>query len=178
MKNLLLLAAIFALTLSVSAQKPVAPTNVASQPTFAALGMDGQRIDMAALRGKVVVLNLWFINCPNCLEEITSLNQLVDQYKDNKDIVFLALAASRKADLEKFLKKHPFKYQVVPDASMIILSKFGTPDKNGEINIPFPMHYVLDREGNIVLKMQGVKGVDAVTKELRKQFSKPIVGSN
>ncbi|HEX3102778.1 MAG TPA: hypothetical protein VHQ01_13345 [Pyrinomonadaceae bacterium] len=54
---------------------------------------------------------------------------------------------------------------------MIILTKFGTPDENGDINVPFPMHYVIDREGKIVVKTQGVKGIDAVKKELAKQAS-------
>jgi len=38
----------------------------------------------------------------------------------SKDVVFLAPAASKKADIEKFLRKYPFKYQVIPNASMII----------------------------------------------------------
>ena len=130
------------------------------QPSFAALSMDGTTIDTAALKGKIVVLNLWFINCPNCRDEIKLLNDLVDQYKGNKDVVFIALAASKKPDLEKFLAKNLFKYQIVPNADMIILSKFGTPDKDGSLSLPFPMHYVLDRSGNIVMKMQGTKGVD------------------
>ena len=104
---------------------------------------------------------------------MAELNKLVDQYKDNKDVVFLGLAASKKSDLEKFLKSHPFKYQVIPDAMMIILSKFGTPDKSGDINVPFPMHYVLDRDGNIVVKTQGIKGINAVTNELKKLFPVP-----
>jgi len=140
------------------------------QPSFAAITMDGTKIDTAALKGKVVVLNLWFINCPNCREEIKQLNQIVDQYKDNKDVVFIALAASKKVELEKFLVKNPFKYHVVPSAEMIIFSKFGTPDKNGEIDMPFPMHYVLDRSGMISMKMQGLKGVDGVKAELARQF--------
>lgn len=141
------------------------------RPNFAALSMDGTKIDTAELKGKVVALNLWFINCPNCRDEIKLLNDLVDQYKGNKDVVFIALAASKKADLEKFLVKNPFKYQIVPNADMIILSKFGTPDKDGALSLPFPMHYVLDRSGNIVMKMQGTKGVDAVKTELAKQFA-------
>ncbi|HEX3102777.1 MAG TPA: TlpA disulfide reductase family protein [Pyrinomonadaceae bacterium] len=84
------------------------------QPDFAAAGMDGRTIDTTALRGKVVVINLWFINCPNCLEEMAELNKLVDQYKDDKNVVFLGLAASQKPALQQFLKTHPFKYQVVP----------------------------------------------------------------
>ncbi len=155
---------------SLSAQTKSSLPAARQQPGFAALTMDGTKIDTAELKGKVVVLNLWFINCPNCREEIKLLNQIVDQYKSNKDVIFIGLAASKKADLEKFLAKTPFKYQVIPDAQMIIFSKFGTPDKNGEINIPFPVHYVLDRSGNIIMKMYGTKGVDAVKAELAKQF--------
>ena len=172
MKNLLALFSVLVFALSISAQKTTNAPTAAPQPTFSALNMAGQNVDIATLRGKVVVLNLWFINCPNCIEEITLLNQLVDQYKDNKDVVFVSLAASKKADLQQFVKKHPFKYQIIPDATIIILSKFGTPDKNGDINIPFPMHYVLDRDGEVVVKVQGIKGVDAVKKELEKQFTK------
>jgi peroxiredoxin len=162
------LVLLFAASLSAQTKPPMLRSQ--QQPGFAALTMDGTKIDTAELKGKVVVLNLWFINCPNCREEIKLLNQIVDQYKGNKDVVFIGLAASRKADLEKFLAKTPFKYQVIPDAQMIIFSKFGTPDKNGEINIPFPVHYVLDRSGNIIMKMYGTKGVDAVKAELAKQF--------
>ncbi len=162
MKILILLAALVAFPLALSAQT--------RQPGFAALDMKGNRVDTAALRGKIVVINLWFINCPNCVEEIKLLNEIVDAYKDNKDVVFLGLAASPKTQLEKFLVKNPFKYTVIPNAQMIILGKFGTPDKNGEISLPFPMHYVLDRDGNIVVKTQGTKGVETVRSELKRQF--------
>ncbi len=112
---LFLLVVLF--SFSAAAQKAM-PTD------FAALAMDGSKVDTAALRGKVIVLNLWFVNCPNCIEEIGLLNKLVDDYKANKDVVFLAPAASKRPDLDKFLVKHPFKYQVIPNGSMIILSKF------------------------------------------------------
>lgn len=172
MKHLSLFTFLLIFSFSLSAQTKISSQVAAQQqPSFAALTMDGTRIDTAVLKGKVVVLNLWFINCRNCREEIKMLNQVVDEYKGNKDVVFIALAASRKADLEKFLAKNPFKYQVVPSAEMIIFSKFGTPDKKGEINILFPMHYVLDRSWNIVVKVQGIKGVEAVKAELAKQFA-------
>ena len=140
------------------------------QPNFAALDMNGNRVELSALRGKVVVINLWFINCPNCLDEIKQLNQLVDDYKAKTDVIFLGLAASRKEDLQKFLLKNPFNYTIIPNSQMIIISKFGTPDKNGQINVPFPMHYVIDREGKIVVKEQGIKGVGVVRDELKKQI--------
>jgi peroxiredoxin len=166
---------LFLLTLfvgSVSAQK-----NAALGPPvdFTATDMNGKKVSIADLRGKVVVLNLWFINCPNCLSEIKALNQIVQDYRQNNDVVFIAPAASPKRELEAFLKKYPFDYQVLPDSIMMILMKFGTPSTGGELNVPFPMHYVIDRQGNTVVKMQGTKGVAAVRAELSKQF--PTAGA-
>lgn len=172
MKHLSLFTFLLIFSVSLSAQTKISSQVAAQQqPSFAALTMDGTKIDTAVLKGKIVVLNLWFINCPNCVEEIKLLNNVVNQYINNKDVVFIAPAASSKVELEKFLVKHPFNYQVIPNAGALILSKFGTPDKNGEISMPFPMHYVLDRSGGIVVKVQGTKGVEAVKAELAKQFA-------
>ena len=139
-----------------------------SAPSFDVVSIDGKTFDSERLKGKIVVLNLWFINCPNCVEEIKLLNKVVDEYKD-KDVVFLGIATNKKPDLEKFLKKNPFKYNIIPSAMQTILS-FGEPDKNGDINIPFPMHIVIDREGAIVVRRSGIKGLDAVKNELKRQF--------
>jgi peroxiredoxin len=148
---------------SIAAQNP-------AKYDFSAAAMDGTTVDTVKLRGKVLVYNLWFINCPNCIEEMKLLNQLATDYAGNGDVVFIAPAASRKADIEKFLKKNPFNYRVIPDAAQLILGKFGTADKKGDIELAFPMHLVIDRSGNAVVQAQGIKGIDAVRRELAKQF--------
>ena len=73
-----------------------------SKPTFAALTMDRTKIVTASRRGKVVAVNLWFINCPNCVQEIKLLNALVDEYKGTSNVAFIGLALSKRADLEKY----------------------------------------------------------------------------
>jgi len=162
------LSLIFCLLLALPAfsQKKVNVKPIA--PAFNVTSIDGKTLDSDKLKGKVVVLNLWFINCPNCVEEIKLLNKVVDEYKD-KDVVFIGLATNDKAKLESFLKKNPFKYNVVPKAMQTILS-FGEPDKNGKIDIPFPMHIVIDRNGAIVVRRSGLKGVGDVQNELVRQF--------
>jgi peroxiredoxin len=99
---------------------------------------------------------------------IKMLNKIVEEYQD-EDIVFIAMATNKKADLEKFLKKNPIKYNIVPEAMQTILS-FGEPDANGEVNIPFPMHIVIDRDGAIVVRRSGIKGLDDVKNELKRLF--------
>lgn len=143
-----------------------------SQPVFSLADMNGEKVSTTALSGKIVVLNLWFVNCPNCVEEIGLLNKLVDDYKDRSDVVFLGLAASKKDALKSFLAKHPFKYRILPDSQMIILLQFGAPDKNGNIEVPFPMHIVLDRTGTVITRSQGIKGVEAVRATLKRELAK------
>ena len=167
MKYLIAFSAILIFSLSAFAQNKGEPA-----PTVFATTLDGKVINTSDLKGKVVVLNLWFINCPNCVEEIQKLNGVVDEFQGNPNIIFLAPAISSEKELVPFLKKNPFKYQVIPSAQNIILGKFGTMDKNGQMSTPFPMHYVVDGNGTITLKMQGIKGVEAVRAELRKMFPK------
>lgn len=157
----------FAFALSAFAQqkKPAAPPLA---PAFKVTSIDGKTFDSEKLKGKIVVLNLWFAGCPNCVEEIKLLNKIVDEYKD-QNVVFIGLSTDDKAKIESFLKKNPFKYNIVSNAMPTILS-FGEPDENGEINIPFPMHVVVDRSGKIVVRRSGIKGLDAVKAELKKQI--------
>jgi peroxiredoxin len=156
-----------AFTLSVFAQQKEIGTKPAA-PAFNITSIDGKTFDSEKLKGKIVVLNLWYINCPNCVEEIKLLNKVVDEYA-GKDVVFIGMATNDKAKLEGFLKKNPFKYNIVPKAMQTILS-FGEPDKSGNIEIPFPMHVVIDRDGKITVRRSGIKGLDAMKAELKKQF--------
>ncbi|HEV7644908.1 MAG TPA: TlpA disulfide reductase family protein [Pyrinomonadaceae bacterium] len=148
-------------------QGPAPVQNGSKSPDFTVTSIDGKTFDSNALRGKVVVLNLWFVNCPFCVQEIALLNPIVDQYKE---AVFIGMAVNNKPQLESFLKNYPFKYNIIPNAGQIMLFKFGEVDKNGNYDLKFPLHVVIDRQGNQVLKMQGIKGVDAVRQELEKQF--------
>jgi peroxiredoxin len=116
-----------------------------------------------------VVLNLWFVNCPFCVQEIALLNPIVTQFPN---AVFIGMAVNSKPQLDAFLKTNPFRYNIIPGAGQLMLFKFGDVDSKGNFDLKFPQHIVIDRTGNVVLKMQGIKGVDAVRQELEKQFAK------
>lgn len=170
MKYLFSLFAVLLFSFSISAQqtkdKPLAPT-------FKVASIDGKIFSSPDLRGKVIVLNLWFVNCPHCIEEIRFLNQIVGDYSGNKDVVFIGLAIDNQAELEKFLKKNPFKYNIVANAGDFMLLGFGDKQKDGSYFLPFPTHVVIDREGRIISKTSGTKGVEVVRNDLARQFNKP-----
>jgi peroxiredoxin len=63
-------------------------------PTFDARSLDGEALNLATLRGKVVVLNFWYVSCGPCRVKIPGLNQLVSEFQ-GKGVVFIALALDR-----------------------------------------------------------------------------------
>ncbi|MFC0515426.1 redoxin domain-containing protein [Mucilaginibacter angelicae] len=120
-------------------------TGEAIEP-FSTHDINGNKIKLKDLRGKVVVLNFWFIGCPACMQEIPELNKLVDDYKDNTNVVFLAVALDGRYDLKKFLKQTEFKYDIIDDGGYIAGGyKIGL----------YPTSVILDKEGTVAFHTVG-----------------------
>ena len=119
--------------------KPVErmPQAGARAPGFSVQALGGRNFELASLRGKVVVLNFWFIGCAPCRAEIPELNRLVLEYAD-KDVIFIAVATDGEAELCVFLKEVPFNYHVVPGGGEV-LGRYGYAG--------FPRHVVIDKAG-------------------------------
>lgn len=113
---------------------------------FKTTDIERNKINLQEMKGKVVVFNFWFINCPPCKREIPELNKLVEKYKDNKDVVFIAIALDDKYDLREFLKSTPFNYTIV-DSGRWIASQMGISS--------FPTNVVVDQEGNVQFHANG-----------------------
>ena len=67
-------------------QKPTAPA-----VTFTTL--EGKRIPLESLRGKVVLVNFWATSCPGCIKEMPGMVETYNQYK-NKGFEIVAVAMS------------------------------------------------------------------------------------
>ncbi len=128
----------------VESNKPVAPP-------FNFTSLTGEQFDLASLRGKVVVLNFWFVGCPPCREEIPVLNGLAKDF-ENQDVVFLALAIDDAPELQAFLKEVPFSYRIIPNAGSVIIRTFKST--------VFPTHVLIDKEGRVQLKLEGSKQIN------------------
>ena len=113
---------------------------------FTVQDLDGKEYSLESLRGKVVVLNFWFVECRPCIMEMPRLNELVEKYQDRDDVVFLAIARNPKEKVEKLLKKHAFNYQIIPDRKDLI-EEYGVET--------FPRHIIIDQEANIAFSTLG-----------------------
>jgi peroxiredoxin len=121
------------------------PTEKKPTPQFHVKALDGTELDLAALRGKVVVLNFWSLGCAPCRAEIPELNRLVEEFKE-KGVVFIAFGLDDAQELQASLKELNFTYHLVPDSSAIA-ARFGVS--------AYPMHIVIDKQGRIYAVLEG-----------------------
>jgi thiol-disulfide isomerase/thioredoxin len=126
-----------------------------SAKPFSVKDMNGNTYSLVDLKGKVVVLNFWFVECAPCIKEMPELNNLVKKYK-TKNVVFLAIANSEKAKIEKFLKKRSFEYSIVPkDATNKVLEDYYIH--------AYPTNMIIDKNSNVNFYAQGLDATTLAT---------------
>jgi thiol-disulfide isomerase/thioredoxin len=113
---------------------------------FSAKDMQGNKYKLKDLEGKVVVLNFWFVACGPCRMEIPELNKLVEEYKDSSNVVFLAVALDSNSEVEQFLEKLPFNYNIITDGRYISSIYSITS---------YPTHAIIDKSGNVIFHSTG-----------------------
>ncbi len=61
--------------------------------SFSLQAFTGGAISLSDYKGRIVVLDFWFPNCGPCRSSFPFVRKLIDKYKDNRDVVFLAINA-------------------------------------------------------------------------------------
>lgn len=139
------------------------PQEGMAAPEFSVKTLDGKTISLAALRGKVVVLNFWFIGCPVCRSMKPGLNQFKAKFAGRDDVVFLSMTADPVDAVEKFLKKEPFDYLHAADAkSAMTPFVFGT----------YPKNIVIDKQGKIVYWRSTIRAWDKFESVVRAELAR------
>lgn len=62
-------------------------------------------------KNKTVVIDIWSSSCGVCIKEFPEFEELVNNYKDNKDVEFISLNLPLRRDKNKDIKKYVNKYK-------------------------------------------------------------------
>lgn len=111
-------------------------------PDFDFTTIEGKNYTNANCKGKILVVDTWFVKCTACVNEMPDLNRWVYQYKDRNDIVFLSLCLDDKPAIEKFLTRQGFAFQIVPDAAAYIERNLGV--------YTYPTKFLVGKDGTII----------------------------
>ncbi len=117
-------------------------------PDFSLNDIQGAKHSLSDYSGKVVVINFWASWCPECVDELPSLNALYEKYV-GKGLIVIGIATDRKRDsVEPLLKRSRVTYPI------FLNTVGGTLLKQYRI-IGLPSTVVIDSNGNITERSAG-----------------------
>ncbi|HIJ59128.1 MAG TPA: TlpA family protein disulfide reductase [Nitrospirae bacterium] len=116
-------------------------------PNFELIDTDKKSWKLSELNGKVILLNFWATWCDTCKEEKPFFNKLYEEFKNNKDIIFLTVLYND--DINKainYMNRNSYKFPIIEDTNKIYL-RFGLKG--------VPETFVIDKRGKIAQKIIG-----------------------
>ena len=153
------------------AQQDGAPTirlvkNPDQAPDFKLTSIDGKPLSLASLRGKVILLNFWATWCGPCRAEIPDLVELQNKYKDKMQVLGLVTDDDDEDAVKKFVNSFGINYPVAMATPDIRLQYGGIP--------ALPTSFVIDLEGRVVQKHEGLRDPVLYETEVRALLGMPI----
>lgn len=123
-------------------------------PPFGLPDLHGKTVRLADLRGKVVLLYFWATWCPDCREELPSVNKL---YTDFKGQGFEVLLISFREDPGVVTRAVRERGYVAP----VLLDQSGEVTGKGYGVWGPPTAYFVNRRGQLVGRVVGPRGWDS-----------------
>ncbi len=129
----------------------VAPDAREAPVELSGVDLDGNELDLAALRGKPVVVNVWWSECTPCRIEQPELNEVVGTLGDKVSFLGLNIRDSSAEKGQAFVRNFDVPYPSLysPDGRAL-LSFAGTLNPRS-----IPSTVVLDAEGRVAASIQG-----------------------
>jgi cytochrome c biogenesis protein CcmG/thiol:disulfide interchange protein DsbE len=122
-----------------------------ASPELDLVDLSGRRIDLAELRGQVVLLAFWATWCRPCIMEIPHLIHLTEAYEAaGFKVLGISVDRNGMAAVKPFMEKKPqINYTIVPNGVGAAMA-FG-----GIRNIP--TSFLVDRKGRVVRAFVGLQ---------------------
>lgn len=119
----------------------------AELPVLKLQTVDGKPYDLAAHRGKWVVVNFWATWCAPCIKEMPELSEL-DQRREDVEVIGLAYEEIEPQAMLDFLKQRPVVYPVAILDVYAPPADFATPRG-------LPMTYLIAPDGKVAKQFLG-----------------------
>lgn len=127
-------------------------------PALDLLTVTDQRINLHAIKNKVVLVNFWASWCPPCVHEMPSMQRLQDTFTDEQFVILGVNMAEDKATINKFLQhKVSVSFPLLMDSDGSALQRWQV--------FAFPTSYLIDKKGQIRYSLFG--SIEWDTKEIK-----------
>ncbi|MEA2490644.1 MAG: hypothetical protein QOH21_2436 [Acidobacteriota bacterium] len=132
-------------TATSTAHQPSGTDIGAMMPEYSASWLDGSKFEVASLRNKVVLLNLWATWCGPCRTEIPELQMIHQKYAARGfEVVGVSVDETGPEAVKEFVDQQKVTYPIALDPEGKLASIFQTS--------VLPTSVLIDRNGRIVWK--------------------------
>ena len=113
----------------------------APAPAYATVALGGDSVSLQALRGKVVLFNIWATWCHPCRDEIPELREIQAQYQlRGLELVGVSVDADGTDEaIHEFMKEFKMNYAIWRDPDERVSASF--------LALGVPATFLIDREG-------------------------------
>jgi thiol-disulfide isomerase/thioredoxin len=149
---------------------PLDPNHGVGEPgKFVLEGLEGDKLPLASLRGKVLVLDFWATWCIPCRTQHPLYEDVRKRFDGRDDVVFLSVNADETRNpVAGFLEAHQWSRAVYFDSGLARLLSV--------VNIPTTI--ILDKEGRLASRMNGFDPnsfVEQLAARVRSILAGPVV---
>ncbi|MGB9990494.1 peroxiredoxin family protein [Massilia sp. SM-13] len=136
--------------------------NHSSAPEVTFVGIKGERIAPADLKGKVVMVNFWATSCTTCVAEMPEMVNTYNKYK-SQGLEFVAVAMKYDAPnyVVNFAETRQLPFKVALDVTGEAAKAYGDVAMT-------PTTFVIDKDGKIIKRYVGKPEFAALHKLLEK----------
>lgn len=135
-------AALLALAAYVLLARPAAPA-----VDFTTL--DGERISMRDLRGKVVFVNFWATSCATCIKEMPDVIKTYERFAPRGfELLAIAMSYDPPEYVRNYVQQHRLPFKVVLDTQGRIAAAFDN------VNLT-PTAVLIDKNGRVLRRIIG-----------------------
>jgi cytochrome c biogenesis protein CcmG/thiol:disulfide interchange protein DsbE len=120
--------------------------------------LDGGQVDLAALRGRPVVVNFWATWCEPCVREFPLLRQAATDHRPDRLAVVGVLTNDRPAAARAFVRRHHATWPVGIDPDATTASRWGA--------VGLPHTYFIHPDGTLASHQLGELTQPALDRQL------------
>lgn len=140
--------------------------NYGPAPEFSGIAkwLNSEPLTMAALRGKVVLIDFWTYSCINCIRTLPYVTKWFDTYKDRGFVVIGVHTPEfafekETSNVQDAIKKFGIHYPVAQDNDYATWQQYN--------NRYWPAEYLIDQRGNVVYTHFGEGNYDITENAIR-----------
>lgn len=128
---------------------------------FTLTDIEGKKVTLSSLKGKVVILDFWATWCGPCKASFPAMQMAVNKYKEDPNVKFLFIhtwekTATPTQDASDYIRSQKYNFEVLMD----------TKDPDSKINkvvtdykvSGIPSKFVIDPTGNVRFNLMGFDG--------------------